>query len=109
MNRVTHFNYSSPRAYAKRRYWFFAWWWYRESRKWGARLLGLEFDSGGWWRGQETSGLQFRVREAPARPFLTITPDCRVIVHGDIYDAAKDFWVLVAKIAPHPFTLEKGK
>ena len=123
MNRVTHFNYSLPMAYAKRRYWLFGWW-RRDRGKWGVRLLGLEYDSGGWWkspkkekpnkRGLPMTGnekpcsFEFR-QEKPSEPFLTITPDRRVIVHGDIYDAAKDFWKLVAQLAPSPFTLERGE
>ena len=42
-----------------------------------------------------------------SRPFLTLTTDGRVIIAGDIYDAAIEFWKWVEKLAPPGWSVER--
>ena len=48
----------------------------------------------------------FSFTSAEHKEVLRITGDRRVIVSGDIYEAAKVFWDVVIQIAPKGFSVE---
>lgn len=41
------------------------------------------------------------------RELFTITPDRRVLIPGDLYEAARGFWEIVKEIAPEGWKVEK--
>ena len=52
----------------------------------------------------------YRLTEAEgSRPSITITPEGKGIISGDLYEAAEAFWKLVLACAPPGWTLEKAK
>jgi len=49
----------------------------------------------------------FVIKNADRSEIFRVTPDQRVIIPGDLYEAAKDFWELVQQLAPEGWSLEK--
>lgn len=44
-----------------------------------------------------------------SKPILTVTPDRRLIIERDIYEAAREFWQVVIQNAPPDWVLERAE
>ena len=54
----------------------------------------------------ESNAIEFWQRDFSDRPFVTFTPDRKVIVEGDVYVAAEVFWEAVRTVLPQSWTME---
>jgi len=49
---------------------------------------------------------QIELSSDPYEPIFTITPEHTVILHKEVYEAAKDFWKVVQNLAPENWSIK---